>query len=226
MRILKEIPELVGSLESGELTLTNLSLVKQATEIAKKSTLEKRVLIEEVKGKSKRECEKILAREFPESIPSEGERVLTETHTEVRVVLNEGQLNKLNRLKGLLSHKNPDPTYAELIELLSDLALKKLDPMEQPQKKKELSQNESTSPAKSQTIPRPLRREVLRSANGKCARCGSGHLLEIDHITPRAKGGTNEPANLRALCRNCNQYEAVRRLGPALMEPHLPRLRN
>ena len=136
MRMLKVMPELETSIESGELTLTNLSLVKQASETHRKTTLEKRALLEVVKEKSKRECERILAREMPEMIPAEKERVLTETYTEVRVVLNERQRGKLNRLKALLSHKNPNPTYAELIEILSDVALKKLDPFEKKPKKK------------------------------------------------------------------------------------------
>jgi len=134
--MLKVMPELETSIESGELTLTNLSLVKQASETHRKTTLEKRALLEVVKEKSKRECERILAREMPEMIPAEKERVLTETYTEVRVVLNERQRGKLNRLKALLSHKNPNPTYAELIEILSDVALKKLDPFEKKPKKK------------------------------------------------------------------------------------------
>lgn len=232
MRMLKEIPELEGSLESGELTLTNLSLVKQATKDSKKTISEKRALLEEVKGKSKRECEKILARELPQSIPSEKERVLTETHTEVRVVLNEGQLGKLNRLKALLSHKNPNPTYAELIEMLSDLALKELDPMEWKPKKKT---SKTTPPVEhlnssrifsGKAVPSRLRRETWKKTQGNCSRCGSTHLLEIDHKIPRAKGGPNEATNLRMLCRSCNQFEAMRVFGPKLMRKYLPRLRD
>ena len=36
--------------------------------------------------------------------------------------------------------------------------------------------------------------------------CGSKHFLEVDHITPRFANGTNDPKNLRLLCRNHNQY--------------------
>ncbi|MGL1831966.1 UNVERIFIED_CONTAM: HNH endonuclease, partial [Acinetobacter sp. HSTU-ASm16] len=28
---------------------------------------------------------------------------------------------------------------------------------------------------------------------------------EVDHITPRAQGGTDAPANLQVLCRSCNR---------------------
>ena len=36
--------------------------------------------------------------------------------------------------------------------------------------------------------------------------CGSKHFLEVDHITPKFAAGTNDPKNLRLLCRNHNQY--------------------
>jgi 5-methylcytosine-specific restriction endonuclease McrA len=32
-----------------------------------------------------------------------------------------------------------------------------------------------------------------------------GVAVEVDHIVPVAKGGTNDIENLQTLCRNCNQ---------------------
>lgn len=38
-----------------------------------------------------------------------------------------------------------------------------------------------------------------------CAMCGhAGNNLQIDHITPVAKGGTNDLGNLQLLCPPCN----------------------
>ena len=53
-----------------------------------------------------------------------------------------------------------------------------------------------------------VRFEVLRRAGHTCQSCGAkasdGAQLHIDHIHPVSKGGTNDLANLQALCRDCN----------------------
>lgn len=58
----------------------------------------------------------------------------------------------------------------------------------------------------------PLYQQKLRSfifsrSNGKCVYCGA-KAEEIDHIIPRANGGTNSIYNLVASCRNCNQIKS------------------
>lgn len=54
-------------------------------------------------------------------------------------------------------------------------------------------------------------RDFIRSLSGHmCARCGSGGKLQIDHIVPLARGGSNWPSNLQALCRSCNCQKHTR----------------
>jgi hypothetical protein len=50
---------------------------------------------------------------------------------------------------------------------------------------------------------------VLARDNWTCCSCGrsskeEGITLEIDHITPRSKGGTGNLDNLQTLCKKCN----------------------
>ena len=58
----------------------------------------------------------------------------------------------------------------------------------------------------------PLYQQKLRSfifsrSNGKCVYC-SAKATEIDHVIPRANGGTNSVYNLVASCRACNQMKS------------------
>jgi len=57
-------------------------------------------------------------------------------------------------------------------------------------------------------IPAAVKCAVWRRDRGRCSyvdrisgrRCGSQHLLQIDHVVPYAQGGAAEPNNLRLLC--------------------------
>jgi len=61
-----------------------------------------------------------------------------------------------------------------------------------------------------------IRYQILQRDSFKCVLCGrtaANDLLVIDHIKPVVKGGTNQPDNLRTLCRACNH-------GKMLTEEH------
>ena len=58
----------------------------------------------------------------------------------------------------------------------------------------------------------PLYQQKLRSfifgrSNGKCVYCGA-KATEIDHVVPKANGGTDSTYNLVASCRTCNQKKS------------------
>lgn len=57
-------------------------------------------------------------------------------------------------------------------------------------------------------IPKRVREDVLSA--GACAYCGSESLLEVDHIFPVSKGGTNDRGNLQPLCWLCNRKKGAR----------------
>jgi 5-methylcytosine-specific restriction endonuclease McrA len=67
---------------------------------------------------------------------------------------------------------------------------------------------------KRKTIKPKLRFDILERDNHTCQACGAtphdGATLEIDHIQPFSKGGTDEPNNLQVLCRECNAGKGAR----------------
>jgi 5-methylcytosine-specific restriction endonuclease McrA len=63
------------------------------------------------------------------------------------------------------------------------------------------------------------RKNILRRDNYKCAYCGRSDLpLTIDHILPKAKGGTDSWENLICACTLCNNRKGDRTPVEARME--------
>jgi 5-methylcytosine-specific restriction endonuclease McrA len=57
------------------------------------------------------------------------------------------------------------------------------------------------------TIPPARRREALARDGYRCraSGCGSAHFLDVHHMIPRERGGTNDPDNLITLCTACHR---------------------
>lgn len=209
MRLLRELPGIEKKISSGALTLTNLG---KATAVFRREKLapERRVeVLAKLEGVSSRQAEKILAEISP--VPERPDRAkrLNEGKVELRLTADEALLEKIEQLKGLLAHKHPSLSLGELFEKLCDLGLEAWDKGREP------------AAARGADSQAAIRRELHRK--GRCEGCGSRHALEIDHRRPRALGGGNERANLRLLCRSCNQRAAITALGRARMAPFLER---
>jgi len=62
-------------------------------------------------------------------------------------------------------------------------------------------------------IPADLRHEVFQRDKYRCRDCGATNKeaqLEVDHIIPVSKGGTNDLHNLQTLCKKCNRSKFTR----------------
>lgn len=61
-----------------------------------------------------------------------------------------------------------------------------------------------------ESISRRIRPVILERDGFTCQWCGQDDDLEIDHIIPLARGGTNDPHNLQVLCRPCNRRKGAK----------------
>lgn len=71
-----------------------------------------------------------------------------------------------------------------------------------------------------------IRSDIYNACQHKCAHCGKRlnyrDDFTIEHAIPLSKGGTNETANLVALCKDCNKAKSNDIIQPAEYYPHLP----
>jgi len=70
----------------------------------------------------------------------------------------------------------------------------------------------------SESISDAVRRRVRRQAGNRCGYCRSRQeyvlgFLEIEHIIPKARNGTDDEANLWLACRLCNHYKGTQTEG-------------
>ncbi len=162
---------------------------------------------------------------------NEQQKPLTENLTELKITLNKTQLQKLKRLKEL----RPDfKSTAELLEWSLDQSLKKLDPLINAQVHTTVTEviTTTSNPVNPNSKSKPsllnkkisLKSHVHLKSNSQCSfvsesgqKCLETYGLEVDHIHPKAKGGSNSPNNLRLLCKAHNQFEAVKHFGAKQM---------
>lgn len=53
-------------------------------------------------------------------------------------------------------------------------------------------------------ISKEKRKEIYRRDGFRCALCDSGRYLQIHHVVPRSRGGSDSEYNLITLCSTCH----------------------
>jgi len=136
LRLTDALPEIKSKIESGELTLTAAAQVHDFFRVEKNRNQkvytreEKLEVLSQVQGLSKRSCEKVFATISPDMSAHRPDsiRAVSGDETEVRFIADDLLMNKLEKIKNLLSHKNPNPKTSELLHMMADLVLKQVDP--------------------------------------------------------------------------------------------------
>lgn len=228
MKFCKKMPAVKEEITKQNVTLTTVNLLSDYVRDAKiDSDLNaKSTLIEMAKGKSKREVEKSLIELRKENgiedkLPNKTVVSKTEDQVRLHLTLKKSTMDKLTKIKNLLSHQKPNADLEDILDFFSDEVIEKLE------KKKFGAANKTAfrAPASTQNNTRYIaavaKREVYANANGKCQNCGSTYQLELDHIKSFATGGSGSPANIQLLCKKCNQAKATKEFGRDKMTPYL-----
>lgn len=231
-RLLTEIPLIESKIESGELSLTALSQAQRFFRAEGKNQRSidlpaKIEILKSLENKSTRECERELIKLSPHAMPAMEvrERQISETHVELKVVLERSTVEKLKKLKDLFSH-DESMDMAKLIDKMADHLLAKKDPSLE----KRRSQKGPAAPIVTRYIPAFLRREVWKRDQSRCQFkdpltnrvCLSKYRLQIEHIRPFAMGGENTLSNLELLCSEHNKLRAFKSYGSTHMKKYVP----
>ncbi|MGK5087591.1 HNH endonuclease signature motif containing protein [Bdellovibrionota bacterium FG-2] len=244
MRLIKTLPEIASQIETGSLSLCvaakTQSFFKSEDKRRKgdgdqKLSLQvKQDIALSMLGASMRECEKKLAEISPQAaLPSEKTRELSQGKTLIQFSAGQELVEKLEKLKGLLAHQNPDGSYEGLFEVLANMALKEIEPKkpksERPDNDAKTAFVSTVEKVGSRYIPAEVKRRVFARDGGCCTyqdektgkRCGSRFALEYDHAKPFAWGGETSEANLRLRCRSHNAYTAEKQglISRSLLQP-------
>jgi hypothetical protein len=133
MRLVRDMPEVFEKIESGELSLSVINELQTYFQQEAKaeraySASAKEELIDFSLGKSRREVEREIANRNPERAKPETIHAVSNDRLRMNISISKALLEKMNQLRDLRSHANPNMTLEELLTELVELGLDKHDP--------------------------------------------------------------------------------------------------
>lgn len=220
-RLLRQVPEISKSIESGSLSLTQVSQLSTALRqkevklqnmsVATKDKVQK--ILKTIENKNTAETRLVLTQALDWK-PQKLEHAEIQKDESVNLGLNfeKSEWELMEKLRAWLSHQNPSLKWKDLLLLLAQKELKEPPQRKATPERKWVVSLKNTEKA----ISRRVRVEVRKAAGHQCEyrdpksgrRCEASHFLEIDHRLPRALQGGNELQNLRLFCRSHNQKSA------------------
>lgn len=134
MRLAYDVPEAKHKLLNGELSLSNAAKLQSFFVKKKKAKQfnaekDKQNIIASALNTSTRECEKLLITINPQQAKPDIIKPITPEQTEIRMTVDQEFMNRLQRLKDLLSHVKPGMEPKDVFNYTMDYCLKRKDPM-------------------------------------------------------------------------------------------------
>jgi 5-methylcytosine-specific restriction endonuclease McrA len=147
---------------------------------------------------------------------------LSETRHKVQFTASDELRRKLEHAQDLMRHANADGDLAVVVERAVDLLIERL---EKQRLGKTSRPRQSREESDGGHVTRATRRAVFERDGERCTftdaeghRCPATTLLELDHVIPRARGGTSEVGNLRVRCGAHNRLYAEQTFGKEHVE--------
>jgi 5-methylcytosine-specific restriction endonuclease McrA len=149
-----------------------------------------------------------------------------ERRARVEFTAHEELMDKLERIRSIASHRLPaNASFEQLLDFMAGYFLEREDPAKREMRRelraaKQQGIGEKLAPTGNpRQMPARTRDQVFvrdqkcmyKGPDGK--RCGSIHVLQVDHIKPVARGGASTIDNLRVLCAYHNRLESERLMG-------------
>ncbi len=211
----KTVPELKQAIDNGVLT------VSKARKITSVITVEnQKHWISLAQDLSKNNLEKEVARVCPKEAVTERAQYVAENRVKLTIGISDEILTLLKRVQDLESQRTRSAaSYEDTIKQALKVYIDKLDPVEKARravsKVNKTSQNiipdhtdfehvpgHAQIPFHREIIPQKLKHQVFLRDKGKCTKksCENSRWIEIHHVIPISRGGTNELPNLTTLC--------------------------
>ncbi len=207
LRLIKEIPEVKTRLEKGEINLTSASMIQGGLN----NTADKIEVIEKSIYKTTNDTHDLILEKNPDLKKRDIINPINNGESRAHLTLSSVTIEKLEMLKAISKNYNND----EVINMALDLAINRLDKGKQRINK--VNRSAET------TVPSSTAKKLWRRAKSRCEYpgCDEFYNLEIEHITPRAKGGGDELQNLKLYCKTHNQRSAIKEFGLDTMREYL-----
>jgi 5-methylcytosine-specific restriction endonuclease McrA len=187
---LRKTPAVAEKIASGALNITTLSRAETFFRQENPTVEKKLEILTALEGKSTREAEQVLVKNFPNFQPQTEKIIpLDDENSRLITILSNEALGHLAKIRDDLSHKFPNASLAEIITHLAAEAAQKCE-------------------KESCTFQDPHTGKI----------CGTRYQSQKDHIQPRALGGSNSAENIRPLCRQHNMLRAEKTYGRAFMD--------
>ena len=185
VRLLAMHPHLEAKLLDGSFNITNMQAAYHCFNDNSFTQEQQVEILAHLENKSTKEVARELAKHAPRPLPADKEVALDAEHTLYTIVVDKETHEMFVQLKAMMSHRNPAMKKGEMLKILARLGIAKYDKAREPSRKRA-----KTPAPEFGDLSAERRREVYQRDQSKCVVCGTDHQVEIDHIIPRARGGS------------------------------------